>query len=179
MKAMKLGEQRGWYMNYWGVSVPWCLAFRSMPALLLQLFLRPLGTAFYFWQEIGAWREGRSQGISASLCCGQRRAFLAMAESAWLFQIPAGHTSLRGLTSCWAASAVVLARPGWSWLLGFGNTTIPLCPAALGGRWPPAVVNFGVASSFLFGFLALSSPLWPIICIKFPVFEILEWFQFS
>ena len=78
-------------MNYWAKSVPWSLgwslslAVRSTPAFLLQLFLRPLGTAFYFWQKVGDWGEARSQSISLSLSCGLRRAFPAMAAFAWLF----------------------------------------------------------------------------------------------
>ena len=86
-------------MNYWAASVPWSLgwslslAVRSTPAFLLQLFLRPLGTAFYFWQKVGDggggggyWgEEARSQSVSLSLSCGQRRAFPATAAFAWLF----------------------------------------------------------------------------------------------
>lgn len=49
------------------------------------------------------------------------------APSAWLFQIPAGHPSLHGLTFCWVASAVVLALAGWSWLPSFSNTITPPC----------------------------------------------------
>lgn len=99
-------------MNYWAGSAPWSLgwslslAFRSTPAFLLQLFLRPLGTAFYFGQKVAAWGEARSQSVSLSLSCGQRRAFPATAPFAWLFASgmgiassmaspPAGQTLLR------------------------------------------------------------------------------------
>lgn len=90
-----------------------------------------------------------------------------------------GHPSLQGLTACWAASALVLARAGWPWLLGFGNIITPLCPAALEGHWLPALADFWVAVVSLFDILPFSSPLRPMLCVKFPVIGILVWFHFS
>ena len=172
-------------MNYWAKSVPWSLgwslslAVRSTPAFLLQLFLRPLGTAFYFWQKVGDWggseksehfpvsQQWAEEGISGHGC-------ICMAV-----HIRYRHFFLCGLTSCWVDSVVVLAQARW---LGFWLLVTPSSPWVL-QLWKDAgflfLLIWGVASSFLFGFLAFSSPLWPILCIKFSVFEILEWFQFS
>lgn len=85
---------------------------------------------------VGDWsleRREKSGHFPIPLFSGQRRAFSGPAPAAWLFQIPAGHPSLHGLTFCWVASAVVLALAGWSWLPSFGNTITPLCPKALEG----------------------------------------------
>lgn len=90
-----------------------------------------------------------------------------------------GHCFLHGLTSCWADSAVVLAQDRW---LAFWLLVTPSSPWVLQLWKDPGflfLLILGVVSSFLSGFLAFSSPLWPILCIKFSVFEILEWFQFS
>lgn len=147
-------------MNYWAASVPWSLgwslslAFRSTPVFLLQLCLRPLGTAFYFRQKVGAWRGSEKsehfpfsqlwaeQGISGHGC-------ICMAVCLW-----DGHSSLCGLISCWANSAVVLAQARW---LGFWLLVTPSSPWVL-QLWKDAGFLFllilGVASSFLFGFLA-------------------------
>ena len=159
-------------MNYWAASVPWSLgwslslAVRSTPAFLLQLFLRPLGTAFYFWQKVGDGGGGRiwggrseksecfpfsqlwaEEGISGHGC-------ICMAVRIWY-----RHFFLCGLISCWVDSAVVLDQARW---LGFWLLVTPSSPWVL-QLWKDAdflfLLIWGVASSFLFGFLAFSSPL--------------------
>ena len=120
----------------------------------------------------------RSQSISPSLSCGQSRALLATAAFAWLFASgmdipPPWSHLLLGRLCCGPGSGQM------AWLLAFGDSVIPLGSAALEGCWLPVLINFGSCFLIPVWLFSLSSPLWPILCIKFSVFEILEWFQFS
>lgn len=47
------------------------------------------------------------------------------------------------------------------------------------GHWLPALADFWVAVVSLFDILPFSSPLRPMLCVKFPVIGILVWFHFS
>ena len=160
-------------MNYWAGSAPWSLgwslslAFRSTPAFLLQLFLRPLGTAFYFWQKVAAWGEARSQSISLSLSCVREGHFWprlhlrGCSHPVWTFLPPWPHLLL-GRLCCGPGSGQM------AWLLDFGDTIIPLGPTALEGSWLPVLINFG--SCFLI-------PVWLfslfIPTVAYPLYKIL------
>lgn len=65
-----------------------------------------------------------------------------MAASGQLLQVPAGRPLTPRSQLFLATSAMVLARAGWPWLLGFGNVVIPLCPAAAGGETSPCCCSY-------------------------------------